>query len=138
MRTWHLRLLICACGLPLLMLAAVALSLGLAAAQEVGTLTRITTASDSDRESWAEDLSADGTIIAINSNSDLLGQGITNEQWEIWLYDTVALTYTRVTSASGSTRESYYPCLSADGTLVAFSSDSDLLKQGIADEQFEI
>jgi uncharacterized repeat protein (TIGR01451 family) len=101
-------------------------------------LARITTASDSNRESWAEDLSADGTVIAIASESDLLGQDIADDQWEIWLYDTVALTYTRVTSASDPQRDSWSPSLSDDGTLVAFFSDSDILGQGIADEQFEI
>ena len=101
-------------------------------------LTRITTASDSDRDSYIESLSADGTKAALNSNSDFMGQGIANEQWEIWLYDTTAMTYTRITTASDSNRQSWAASLSADGTLLAFSSDSDFLGQGIEDEQFEI
>ncbi|MDY7080114.1 MAG: hypothetical protein SXV54_24805 [Chloroflexota bacterium] len=42
---------------------------------------------------------------------------------------------TRITVASDSDRDSYSPCLNADGTLVAFPSDSDLLGQGILDNQ---
>jgi len=101
-------------------------------------LTRITTASDSDRASYGPVLSPDGTVIAFASASDFLGQGIPSSQSEIWSYDTRTMTLTRVTWASDSNRDSYGPSLSADGTIVAFHSDSDLLGQGIPDQQDEI
>jgi Tol biopolymer transport system component len=138
MGTRRLRLVICACGLSLLMLAVTILSLGLAAAHGVGSLTRVTTASGSNRDSRGPSVSADGTIVAFYSDSDFLGQGIQDEQYEIWLYDTTTMTLTSVTWTSDSIRGSYDPSLSADGTIVAFPSDSDFLGQGILDEQYEI
>jgi Tol biopolymer transport system component len=131
-------LVICACGLSLLMLAVTILSLGLAAAQGAASLTRITTASDSNRDSYVSSLSADGTIVALYSDSDFLGQGIVDDQYEVWLYDTTTMTLTRVTTASGSNRDSSIPSLSTDGIKVAFYSDSDFLGQGIVDDQYEI
>jgi hypothetical protein len=102
------------------------------------TYTRITTASDSNRDSLDPSLSADGTVVAFRSDSDLLGQGILDDQYEIWLYDTTTMTYTRVTTASDSSRASYDANLSADGSVVAFRSDSDILNQSIPDDQSEI
>ncbi len=102
------------------------------------TLTRITTASSSDRASFTPSLSADGTRVAFESDSDFLGQGIPDEQYEIWLYDTQAMTLTRITTASGSERGSFSAELSPDGRVVAFRSDSDFLGEGIPDDQFEI
>ena len=100
--------------------------------------TRITTASDQDRDSWDISVNANGTVIVFGSDSDLLGQGIPDNQNELWLYDTATMTYTRVTTASNHDRGSSLPHLNAEGTLVAFSSDSDFLGQGIEDEQSEI
>jgi Tol biopolymer transport system component len=94
------------------------------------TFTRITTASHSKRDSTEASLSADGTVIAFRSDSDFMGEGITDAQWEIWLYDTETLTYTRVTTASDSQRNSDDPNLSGDGTVIAFRSNSDLLNEG--------
>ena len=102
------------------------------------TFTRVTTASHSDRDSNDPSLSGDGTVVAFESDSDLLNEGRLDNQWEIWLYDTETLTYTRVTSASHANRDSYDPSLSGDGTAVAFRSDSDFVNEGIADEQSEI
>jgi Tol biopolymer transport system component len=103
------------------------------------TYTRITTASHDYRDSSRPSLSADGSVVAFVSDSDFLSQGIPNEQLEIWLYDTATMTYTRVTTATGSgERTSWNPILSADGSVVAFSSDSDFLGQGIPPGQLEI
>ena len=102
------------------------------------TMTRLTTASHANRDSWSESVNADGTVVAFVSDSDFLSQGIEDDQVEVWLYDTSTLTYTRVTTASEIGRESYYPRLDGAGSLVAFSSDSDFLGQGIEDEQSEI
>ena len=102
------------------------------------TLTRIITVSEAGRGSWYPSLSADGSKVAFYSNADFLNQGILDNQHEIWLYDTTSMTLTRITIASDSYRESWIPSLSADGTKVAFESDSDLLGQGILDQQFNI
>ena len=102
------------------------------------TLTRITTASDGNRDSFSPSLDGNGTKIAFWSNSDFLGQGIPGSQFEIWLYDTTTMTVTRITAASDSNRGSARPRLSADGIKIAFHSDSDFLGQGIADDQSEI
>ncbi|MFN2235264.1 MAG: FG-GAP-like repeat-containing protein [Anaerolineales bacterium] len=101
--------------------------------------TRITMASDdANRDSWDVSVNSDGTVIAYSSDSDFLGQGIKDDQFEIWLYDTATMMYTRATIASNDDRGSYKPHINAQGTLVAFSSDSDFLEQGIEDEQSEI
>ena len=103
-------------------------------------MTRVTTASTSDRASIEPSLSADGTKIAFASESDFFNQGIAAGQAEIWLYDTTAMTLTRVTTASTSNQFwfSRNPSLSADGTKIAFNSDADFLNQGISAFQFEI
>ncbi len=104
----------------------------------VMTLTRITTASSSDRQSFLPRLSADGTKIAFYSDSDFLDEGIQAGQFEVWLYDTTAMTFTRITTASETSRQSIRPSLSADGRTIAFQSDSDFMGQGILDDQNEI
>ncbi len=102
------------------------------------TVTRITTASSSDRDSHFPTLGNTGSKIAFVSDSDFLGQGIPLGQLEIWLYDTATMTYTRITTASHSDRSSFHPSLSADETKLGFMSDSDLFDQGISKGQAEI
>ena len=116
-------------GLPLLLAAILLLlGLGLVAAQGPIRLTRATIASPSGRESENASLSADGSSIAFQSDSDFLGQGnVALYQEEIWLYDSATMTVTRVTTASASDRYSLGPSISADGTRIAFHSDSDFL-----------
>ena len=99
------------------------------------TYTRVTS---NTRESRRASISADGLFVAFESSADFFGEGIPNGQEEIWLYDTVNLTYTRVTTASDGERDSRRPSLNWDGSLVAFESDSDILGQGIPDDQNEI
>lgn len=67
-----------------------------------------------------------------------VGQGIPNDQYEIWLYDTTMLTITRITTATGSGRDSGFTSLGEYGTKIAFVSDADLLGQGIPDDKLEI
>ena len=105
---------------------------------KVMTFTRVTTASDSSRDSQLPSLSADGTVIAFQSDSDFLNQGIPSGQIEIWLYDTKTMTFTRVTTASSSDRTSSTPSLNADGTVVSFNSQSDFLDEGIPSLQNEV
>jgi Tol biopolymer transport system component len=108
------------------------------AASHLGSLTPITSASDGNRDSYGPSLSADGTVVAFESNSDLLNEGRPLAAFEIWLYDTAAVTYTRVTSSSDGFRDSHIPSLSADGTVVAFQSNSDLLNEGRPSSVYEI
>ena len=102
------------------------------------TFTRITVASDASRDSLRPRISEDGTKVVFYSDSDFLGQGLADEQYEIWLYDTQTMTFTRVTSAAGADRASIQPSLSADGRRIAFQSDADFLNQAIPDDQDEI
>jgi Tol biopolymer transport system component len=103
------------------------------------TVTRITTASASNRDSGHSNLvgglslSSDGTKIAFISDSDFLGQGIPDEQYELWLYNTASMTVTRITTASDSSRDSHMPSLGFTGTKVAFVSNSDFLHQSLAE-----
>jgi Tol biopolymer transport system component len=102
------------------------------------TNTLVTSATDGSRQSCYPSLSDDGTVVAFYSDSDLLGEGRPRFAYEVWLYDTAALTYTRVTSASAGGRDSDDPCLSADGTVIAFVSDSDFLNEGRPNDVNEI
>jgi Tol biopolymer transport system component len=102
------------------------------------TYTRVTTATEANRSSGSPSLDASAALLAFTSDADLLGQGIPDGQYEVWLYDRAALTYTRVTTATDANRDSYAPHISADGTAVVFVSDADLLGQGIPDDQFEV
>ncbi len=99
----HLQLLRRASPLVLSLVLAAALLVAVRSALAVprlGRLTRVTTASDANRYSYDPSLSGDGKVVAFTSDSDLLNEGIADEQYEIWLYDTATMTYTRVTSAS--------------------------------------
>ncbi len=101
------------------------------------TFTRITAP---DNDSRSPDISADGKKIAFKSRLDFLRQGIASDHYEIWLYDTESMTYTRVTS---TTKDGYrsvdFPRLAKNGKVVAFASDFDLLGQGnIAEGQYEV
>ncbi|MEM7347088.1 MAG: hypothetical protein AAF485_22840, partial [Chloroflexota bacterium] len=87
-------------------------------------LTRVTTASPAGRNSQAPHVSGDGTIIGFQSTSDFLGEGILTNQLEIWLYDTAAMTLTRITSGSAGSNSSFYASLSDDGSQVAFQRNS--------------
>ncbi|HEX9922932.1 MAG TPA: hypothetical protein VGD99_09730 [Anaerolineae bacterium] len=102
------------------------------------SLTRLTVASASDRQSAYPHLNDDGTIVVFVSDSDFLGQGIPDDQFEVWLYDTTTMTYTRITSGSTSNPDNFMPVVSANGEKIVFSSDANLLGQANPSNQFEI
>jgi Tol biopolymer transport system component len=102
------------------------------------TYTRITTASNPDRDSGSPWLSADGTRVIFTSDSDFFNQGIQNDQAEVWLYDTTAMTYTRISTSSGIERNSGAAGLNGDGTKIVFVSNSDFFNQGIDIKQSEV
>ena len=58
---------------------------------------------------------------------------------EVFLYDSTTLSYTQVTSSTGSILGGFnlWPTLNASGTLMAFASDRDLTG-GNSDGNFEI
>lgn len=105
---------------------------------QTSALTRITTASDSDRRSRIPKISANGNRIVFSSDSDFFNEGIPAEQYELWLYDIASATLERITTASGPDRRSWPGALNANGTKIAFVSDSDFYGQGIAQDQHEI
>lgn len=102
------------------------------------TYTRVTTASDKERDSYFPKVSADGSTVVFFSDSDFKNEGIADEQYEVWCYDVKIGALTRVTTASDIDRDSISPNLNADGKIIAFASDSDFLNQGISDEQIEL
>ena len=114
-------------GLPLALAAGLfAVALAVAAPQPRERFARITTSSDpASRDSGAPSMSADATLIAFHSTSDLLNEGRPAGVYEIWLYDRVAMTYTRVTSATDINRDSWDPHLNAKATMIAFNNDSE-------------
>jgi len=127
------------------LLAIILLTTSLRAIQGAESPTRVTVASDSSRASGIftgiVGLSIDdsGSRIAFHSDSDFFAQGVSNEQAEIWLYDTAAMSLTRVTVASGPGNcYSDVPSLSGDGTKIAFHSNSDFFNQGIPTTTREI
>ena len=95
------------------------------------TYTRLTSGTDASREVAPElSISRDGTKIAFGGDVDYFGQGIPDGSWQIWLYDTEAMTLTRITTASDSSRLSFHPSLNSDGSRIAFVSNADFLNQG--------
>ncbi len=100
--------------------------------------TRTTNSQGGDRRSKSPTFNADGSLVAFDSDADFLNRGIPDNQFEVWLYSAETMTLTRVTTASASTRNSVDPEMSADGTMLAFRSDSDFFDQNIIAGQNEI
>lgn len=108
---------------------------------ETGTLSRVTTGNGPTRESEYPHLSADGATLAFHSDADLLGEGRPDAVDEIWLCDVATGSLRRVTSTwvperdAGSNTvlhpDSQNPRLTADGQVVVFASDGDLLGEGL-------
>lgn len=83
-------------------------------------------------------INSNGTKLVFESDSNPLGQSIHSDQFEIWLYSTSTMTFTRITTASEGSRDSLCPDISANGQKIVFISDSDFLNQGIQSQQWEI
>ena len=73
-------------------------------------------------DSYDPDINGDGTKIVFESDSDFLGECILDNQFEIWLYDTVSMTYTRVTTPFNHSVIKQNAHISADGTKVIYDS----------------
>lgn len=103
-----------------------------------GGLTRLTTASSSDRLSISPRTNSDGSKVVFVSDSDFLNQGIPSDQPEIWLMDVGTMDLTRITTASEFGRWSLAPDIDDSGNNIVFQSDSDLLGQGIEEDEVEV
>jgi Tol biopolymer transport system component len=96
-------------------------------------LVLVSVASDgTPADDWSGEpsISADGRYVAFSSDSEILVPGDENLATDVFVRDVVAGTTTRVSVSSAGVEadeDSYSPSISADGTRVAFTSDSDLL-----------
>ena len=78
-------------------------------------------------------ISADGRYVAFSSDAENLVPGDGNLATDVFVRDVTAGVTTRVSVSSTGVEadeDSYAPSISADGTRVAFTSDSDLLAPG--------
>ena len=84
-------------------------------------------------DSFAPALSRDGRYVVFSSIASNLVPGDTNRADDIFLRDRVANTTTRISVAAGGAEAnggSYAPAISADGAVVAYTSDATNLVAG--------
>jgi len=98
-----------------------------------GTTTRVSVATDgteSDADSYAPSMSADGRYIAFTSDSDLLDPNDMNGFNDVFVHDMQTGTTTMVSIATDGTPTDFGAwdgVISADGQHVAFTTDTDWL-----------
>ncbi len=83
--------------------------------------------------SWYPAVSGDGSTIAYSSAATNLVPNDTNNEPDVFVYNLIDGTTTRVSEAADGTEsndESQRPAISADGTTVAYSSDATNLVSG--------
>ena len=101
-----------------------------------GTTTRVSVASDGAQGNALSDspaISSDGRHVAFRSLASNLVTGDTNATGDVFVYDRLTGTTTRVSVASDGTQGSgaaQYPAISSDGTSVTFSSTASNLVAG--------
>jgi Tol biopolymer transport system component len=84
-------------------------------------LTRITTASAADRRSLFPAISADGSTVVFQSDSDLLKEGLPRGQTEVWRYTVATRALARVTrSAAGAVSRA--AAVNASGSTIAIAT----------------
>jgi len=83
-------------------------------------------------------LNTDGTQVAFHSDADFLGEGIQEDQYEIWHYDVPTAQLTRITRSPLEDRSSTAAYISGDGMRIAFQSDVDFHDEGILLGQTEV
>jgi Tol biopolymer transport system component len=93
-------------------------------------LTRLVHSVPEGRWSDQPDLSADGTRVVFRSDADFLGEGVPSSSHHIWLYDTLAMTFTHISRDITYGGTSEWPSISGDGTRIAFVSSADYLNGG--------
>jgi Tol biopolymer transport system component len=112
--------------------------------RSTGTTTRVSVASDGTQAnggSSAPAISADGRLVAFVSDASNLVVGDNNGTGDVFVHNRSTGTTTRVSVASDGTQangRSRPPAISADGRLVAFSSDASNLVAGDTNEVSDI
>ena len=102
----------------------------------VATITRVSVSSsgaEGNSSSYSPAISSDGSYVAFSSYANNLVEGDTNGRQDIFIHDTQAGITTRVSvnsSGAQGNNDSYTPSISADGRMVAFSSDAGNLVSG--------
>ena len=95
-----------------------------------GTEIRVTTdtaGGPPKNQSYAVSISADGRFITYSSFASDPVAGDTNGTWDVFLYDAVLGTTTKISTGSGASYESQ---ISADGNRIVFASDVTDLVSG--------
>jgi Tol biopolymer transport system component len=90
---------------------------------------------------YSPSISGDGRYVAFESDASNLVSGDTNDDRDIFVYDTVANTTRRVSVDSNGTQGngfSYDPSISADGRYVAFTSYASNLVSGDTNNKSDI
>lgn len=88
---------------------------------------------EANKGAFRPSISADGRIVAFESISSNLVAGDTNRLWDVFVTDLRSGTTERVSvdsSGAQSIAGGYYPALSPDGNVVAFTSTGDDLVPG--------
>ena len=104
--------------------------------RQAGTTEGISTTQPSSGQvlhSTSPSLSADGRLVAFDSWESNLVPGDTNGRFDVFVFDRQAQTTERVSLSSAGVEgnnDSIDPSISADGRLVAFTSDADNLVAG--------
>ncbi len=97
---------------------------------QTGPLSCIASDGSNGEISSAPAISGDGNRITFNSAVDLLGEGDVLG-FEVWMYEVSTDKMTRITTgAVGSSSLSRSPDITADGNMIVFDSNVDLLGQG--------
>jgi Tol biopolymer transport system component len=103
-----------------------------------GTTTLVSDTADAMNTNIAGDhgstdpaISSDGSVVAFDSNATNLVAGDTNGRSDVFLRNIAGATTTQLslsdTGTESATRESYGPAITADGSMVAFASNGDLI-----------
>ena len=85
------------------------------------------------KEAWVEDISRDGRLVLLRSDSSTLVEGDTNRKTDLFLRRTDTGRTTRVSVSSSGTqgnRESYPGTITPDGRFVLFASKASNLATG--------
>lgn len=102
------------------------------------TLTRLTSSSHTERDSFNPHISDDGLSVTFSSDSDFFNEGIQVGEYQAWQLDLPTMTFTRLTTSTDHYRTSASLSINYDGTIVAIRSDSDLLNEGMPDNVNQI
>ncbi len=109
-----------------------------------GQTTRISLAWDgaqSNRDSYAPDISADGRLVAFHSTATNLVPGDLNDRRDIFVHDRQTGLLSRVSVASDgmeANNHSWYPVLSGDGRWVAWESQASNLVSGDTNNTWDV